>query len=307
MAIKGTVCGNGSFYVNGNANYIGENNLVADADPGVAVLATGDVNLKIPSVSGENLDLSMTGLTYSEGNANIEILKSDDDIYPASEGWPYTWTWEEVFASKGGNTSFTTASSFLNMEITSGSGTLKYDKGGTYDVTFSGATDDTKITITYYADANSFINLEATTKEITVGKNTIKFNPDSGPPEIPNTIYDPTFTPPTKLYYKLHAALKGELAKPIYPGNTITLSASSPATPTGPKLPPNFHFTGALVAIDPNNPVPSADKPDANSAGNMNIDIGEGNLDITCNSKYLKLLRVVKAGTVFRVVSWTEL
>jgi len=71
---------------------------------------------------------------------------------------------------------------------------------------------------------------------------------------------------------------------------------------------PGFNFTGALVAIDPNNPVPSVDKPDDPNTGNININIGsDSKLNITCSPRYLKLLRVIKAGTVFRVVSWTEL
>ncbi|MEQ8224567.1 MAG: hypothetical protein ABRQ37_19770 [Candidatus Eremiobacterota bacterium] len=327
----GIVKGNGSFYVDGAANYIGENNLTASEDPGVAVLANKDVNLSLPCVSGDALNVKMKGLVYSSGNANIERFDPTDTTcktnltdLSSSAQWPPSWTWnyEEVLESGGGGggTAWqnivigggTAAENPCPMGTQIGGSTGDWYKcviegdGNDSNVVFSdpnlpglsnatlkvGSTSTAKVILykrpngSNYADPNSWI-----------ADNTI--NLTSGQ----QLLFSPTS--PSGWPTGLAASFKTGLCKQKIPkSDPVTHVYQIPLSQSAP----GFNFTGALVAIDPNNPVPSVDKRDDPNAGNIRINIGsDSKINITCSSKYLKLLRVIKAGTVFRVVSWTEI
>ncbi len=328
----GVVKGNGSFYVDGKANYIGENNLTASDDPGVAVLANNDVNLSIPAIAGEALNVNMKGLVYSSGNANITRFDPTDTTnktnltnLSSSAQWPPSWTWnyEEVYKE----TSVSGGTTWKQIPITGADGSVdpygtQYggSTGDWYKFVIEGDGNDSKIELTKPIDKFSS---EATLKvgSTSTAKVILYKRTNSSDP------YDPSSWTVADI-------------KNLASGQSLTFSSTSPSDwPTGLQaefrlgmctqtindtehfdpvtgvyqIPvstnsPGFNFTGALVAIDPNNPVPSVDKPDDPNRGNIYINIGaDSKINITCSPRYLKLLRVIKAGTVFRVVSWTEL
>lgn len=324
----GVVKGNGSFYVDGEANYIGENNLTASEDPGVAVLANKDVNLSIPAIAGDALNVNMKGLVYSSGNANIRRFDPTDTTnktnltsLSSSAQWPPSWTWkyEEVFESSGGGT--INADSIIMANQNNGddiSNTLTatgifYSSGNCYyrvGIKVNGTSCKLTNTTTSKWTSNTILSAEGSdTATVTLYKKT---PPDTDwvvADTIPVTSSSPlTFSASTPF---TPTDLNGSIRLGMF-NRKVWLCSGDPNT-TPYKIPPvisspGFNFTGALVAIDPNNPVPSVDKPDDPNTGNININIGsDSNLNITCSSRYLKLLRVIKAGTVFRVVSWTEL
>ncbi|MEQ8190822.1 MAG: hypothetical protein ABRQ39_22835 [Candidatus Eremiobacterota bacterium] len=321
----GTVKGNGSFYVDGKASYIGESNLVASGQAGVAVLANKDVNLSLPQApTAQTID--MTGLVYSAGNANIELFNPGDTTDPinnlsSSGKWPSTWDfdYEEAVSGSGGG-----GGGGGGVEPTFAAHTgdrIRTNKTGpppeyiTYEIY---GTDDASITNTgaskWDPDRTTILSANSSTET----RLTVYTGPSNSPAGPWTLIYQKILTPGEQIIFdKTNSAGipgvidAGTFRAAIYSNplnNDLPGTEALPSiTPTGTKVPPNFKFTGALVAIDPNNPVPSPGKQDDPNAGNINIDIGGGNLDITCSSKYLQLLRVVKAGTIFRVVSWTEL
>jgi len=325
----GVVKGNGSFYVDGEANYIGENNLTASDDPGVAVLANNDVNLSIPAIAGEALNVNMKGLVYSSGDANITRFdptnttsKTNLTNLSSAAQWPPSWTWnyEETFESSGGGG----ASEWtpINLSGSGGSGTtgtLCRADGKYYKYVIEGDAENSVIELT------KPVNKFTSDAILTVGSNgtakVILYNRDANAPAIdPNswetvntinlasgqTLTFSNSSPPGAPSGMAPAFRQGicnyTITRPQF--NPVTGVYQIPVSTNSP----GFNFTGALVAIDPNNPVPSVDKPDDPNTGNININIGsDSKLNITCSPRYLKLLRVIKAGTVFRVVSWTEL
>ena len=85
-------------------------------------------------------------------------------------------------------------------------------------------------------------------------------------------------------------------------------SGSLAIDPNAVKIDPVFHVTGGVVAIDPNNPVPTSEKPDNGDAGNINIDIKKGKFFIVSSKRYLKLLESARAeGGGFKAVLWGEI
>lgn len=318
----GVVKGNGSFYVDGEANYIGESNLVASDEAGVAVLANKDVNLALPSAPTTQ-EVDMTGLVYSAGNANVKLFDPADMTDPlnnfsASTQWPSTWgfDYEEAvtLSGGGGSGSEPTFAAHAGDRIrTNIAGPpieyITYEIYGTDDATITNTGtnkwDDNRTTI---LSANSS----------TETRLTVYTGPTNSPTGPWTPVYQKILAPGEQIIFdKVNSAgIPGVINTGMFRDGVYSnpLSNDLPGTEalpsivtTGTKVPPNFKFTGALVAIDPNNPVPSVTKHDDPNAGNININIDGGNLDITCSSRYLKLLRVVKAGTIFRVVSWTEL
>ena len=330
----GVVKGNGSFYVDGKANYIGENNLTASDDPGVAVLANNDVNLSIPAIAGEALNVNMKGLVYSSGDANITRFDANSptnatnltNLSPAAQ-WPSSWTWkyEEGFESSGGGT--INADSVIVSSNNTLTGLADTLPGIQYDDSSSGVIVTSYYKVGIEVNGTSCKLTNTTTSKWT--SNTILSAEGSDTATVtlykitpPDTNWIPVDTIPVTSSSPLTFSAgnpSGSYWLPITAlvrigmyNRTVNLSGGDPNTAVYTIPPvissPGFKFTGALVAIDPNNPVPSVDNPDDPNTGNINIHIGaNSNLDITCSSRYLKLLRVIKAGTVFRVVSWTEL
>jgi len=319
----GTVKGNGSFYVDGEANYIGESNLVASDEAGVAVLANKNVNLAIPSAPTTQ-EIDMTGLVYSAGNANVKLFDAADTTDPinnlsSSGKWPSTWDfdYEEVItnSSGGGSGHEPTYAAVPGFQVRQDSvgppaTFVSYEIYGTEDATITN-TGASK----WDPDRTTILSAGSSTEtRLTV----YKANSVTGPWDASTIIYQKVLAPGEQIIFdKTNSAgipginSAGSFRDAVFSNKVNNNIPGSEPLPTiitgGTKVPPNFKFTGALVAIDPNNPVPSPGKQDDPNAGNININIDGGNLDITCSSRYLKLLRVVKAGTVFRVVSWTEL
>ncbi|MEQ8169375.1 MAG: hypothetical protein ABRQ38_10800 [Candidatus Eremiobacterota bacterium] len=327
----GAVKGNGSFYVDGTANYIGENNLTASDDPGVAVLANKDVNLSIPAIPGDALNVNMKGLVYSSGDANIARFDAGDTsnvtnftntTLSDAGKWPSSWTWsyEEIFESSGGGG----ASEWtpINLSGSGGSGvtgTLCGADGKYYKYVIEGDAENSSIELT--KPVSKFTSDAVLTVGSNGTANVILYNRDANAPASdPNswnavntinlasgqTLTFSNTSPPGAPSGMAPAFRQGicnyTITRPQF--DPVTAVYQIPVSTNSP----GFNFTGALVAIDPNNPVPSVDKPDDPNTGNININIGsDSNLNITCSSRYLKLLRVIKAGTVFRVVSWTEI
>jgi len=341
FTVAGPIKGNGACYVGGNASYIGQTNLVGSEDPGVAVLANGDLNLELPEVSSP-LSIAMTGLVYANGNVNAGILDLTDDHNPANNfkggKWPPDWE-EQVYGGggRGGgekgvvfrieDTIHPPGSKKLITMVFTGSAAMHWKKsifsddvvryGNNYAEIYPNS-DKVYIKVVE-VDPNS---AEPDESDI-IDLNT--FDPDAFFAE-PNTIctnkgYEstnmsfyskssslPDFNNYSELILKILLNFTSEYAPVYVPCKGLNDGGSSGSSgSSGEKVPPNFKITGALVSIDPNNPTPDALHPDDSNAGNINIDIHGGNINIICSSRYLKLLRVIKEGTVFRIVSWSEI
>ncbi|MEQ8224795.1 MAG: hypothetical protein ABRQ37_20925, partial [Candidatus Eremiobacterota bacterium] len=107
LTVAGPVRGNGSVYITGEGTFIGESNIVSPEDPGVALMASKDLTMKLPSSRREELDINVTGLVYSNENINMGILRPDDPMNPANNlsgttQWPSEW--EDIVFFKAGDT-----------------------------------------------------------------------------------------------------------------------------------------------------------------------------------------------------------
>jgi len=288
LLVAGALKGNGSCYVSGEARFIGESNIVAPGDTGVAILSKKDIYMELPSVTDEALNLNITGLVYSHGNINVDILDPNDPVNPANNftagQWPSNWE-DIVLSSSGGGggggtvypVPYTGVANGVNVSIsTDGTGTFTKNADGSYrlQLTPSGANS---VVGSYYISANSNTDSEDYASSSAAAN------------------FDITY-PGTSTLARLFNVFSGSSG-----GGTTT-------TGSGTKIDPDFHITGGIVAIDPNNPVPSQAKPDNPSAGNIHINIGEGKFFIVSSKKYLKLLESSRAsGVGFKTILWSEI
>lgn len=322
LTIAGPVRGNGAVYSSGKASFIGEANLIAPADPGVVILSEGDLNMELPSVSKTPLELDFTGLVYTHGNANIEILDPEDPVNPANNfsggQWPPDWENMYLGVRELPFNQLSNVTSIANPSITYGSQEVYY---GDYVWTFP-STDKAKI-IEYgpgdygIAMPNNETGIEVpceveeeddwgSSEWKKVGDGKLKPTPPPDPADAGELII-----------IDIEDSSIGNTGDLILALNDIFASYNMPPPGAGEKVDPNFHITGALVAIDPDNPIPAIsgidDGPDA---GNANIDINKysveedepgGNLFIKHSSKYLKLLQTSKAYTSYKWLYWSEI
>jgi len=323
FTVAGPIKGNGACYVGGNASYVGQTNLVGSEDPGVAVLANENLNLELPEVSSP-LSVDITGLVYANGNVNVGILDLTDDANPANNfrggKWPPDWE-EQVYGEREGvvyyavDTTHPSDTKKLITMVFTGEAAIYLNDSDSATIRPNGDKVYIKVVGVDPASAtppSDYINLNT-------------FDPDTFFAE-PNTIYTNKGNESTDMIFYIESSSPCNFS--YYSAKILDFikgshNNSDPNDPnangwkpckdsgddvsSGEKVPPNFKITGALVSIDPNNPTPDALHPDDPNAGNINIDIHGGNINIICSSRYLKLLRVIKEGTVFRIVSWSEI
>jgi len=299
LKIAGPIQGSGSCYVSGKTALIGETNIVASDDTGVAVLSKGDVSMELPSSRKKALDQSITGLVYSHGNINIKTLDPNSDVNPANNvsATPWPDDWEDSSGGSGGSggsgDSFTYnlpvsgGNSQVNIDIHSNGGdtsTITRNSDGSYTVDVIPGSPPSQLRL--------FIQKQGT-GELLVDQ-TIPINSSFSITYGANS----QFAQSLDSYYSVSGTGSG--------------SGSTDPTPTpstaADKIPPNFTFTGGLVAVDPNNPVPSKANPDTDTAGNIKVAIGQGRVSIISSPKYLKLLDFSESSNVnFRCIFWSEI
>jgi len=292
LLVAGALKGNGSCYVSGESRFIGESNIVAPGDTGVAILSKKDIYMELPSVTDEALNLNITGLVYSHGNINVNILDPNDPVNPANNftagQWPSNWE-DIVLSSSGGGggggtvyaVPYSGAANGVNVSIsTDGIGTFTRNSDGSYTLNLS---------INVGAGANQIGSFT-----VFAGKAGDNQNEAENGPFITSIVRNyPASSGLARLFEEFSGGGSG--------GGTTT-------TGSGTKIDPDFHITGGIVAIDPNNPVPSQATPDNPSAGNIHINIGEGKFFIVSSKKYLKLLESSKAsGIGFKTILWSEI
>jgi len=285
LTVAGPVRGNGSVYITGEGTFIGESNIVASEDPGVALMASEDLTMKLPSSRREELNIDITGLVYSNENINMDILKPDDPLNPAkniSAGTQWPSDWEDIVFFKAGDTlslPFRTgvaADGTGNLVINGGEGSF-IRRNGPNSFTIHGITS-----ASFDLPGNHFVAGEL--PDITLPDSISNIGPGTITGEQKNT---------------LMSLISNEFQR---------RSGVGPADPNTVKIDPAFHVTGGVVAIDPNNPVPTVEKPDTEEAGNINIDIKQGKFFIISSKRYLKLLESAKAeGGSFKTVLWGEI
>ena len=328
LTVAGPIKGNGSFYVSGDADYIGESNIVAPSDPGVAVMCEGDLTMQLPCLSGEpaspqTLELDMTGLVYSHGNANISILDPADSTNPANNfsggQWPTDWV-NQHFGNGDGFEEFI----FPIMYFDASAGAMvevdgylcveggviniygEYEDGMYKHIFRPDASGDGKITISYDLNDGSGPVVAEVSNELIIeqfgvndGAITIDGSSFSVPAPVAYgfgnsvyAIYDPSYT-------------YNGLEFPYDPyGSPTNIDPNDPSVVT---FSPKFNIKGGLIAIDPNNPVPTEANPDGPDAGNMLVDIGDGDVKIVSSPQYLKLLHISDGAFEYKCVSWSEL
>ncbi len=298
LKIAGPIQGSGSCYVSGKTALIGETNIVASDDTGVAILSKGDVSLELPSSKKKALDQSITGLVYSHGNINIKTMDPNSEINPANNvsATPWPGDWEDNSGGSDtveysiGSGGFDKTENNLQLTISinsNDSGTLTRSANGDYTLTL--------LYQDYGTGSHSYyIKAQTQGSESTYVDEGGSY---SG-------TYIKNYPAGSKMasYLDIYAGLSGSGSG----------SGSSDPTPTpstaADKLPPNFTFTGGLVAVDPNNPIPSTSNPDRKEAGNINITIGQGHVSIISSPKYLKLLDFSASSNVnFRCIYWSEI
>ncbi len=299
LKVAGPITGNGSCYVSGDTALIGETNIVASDDTGVAVVSKGNVSMELPSSKKKALDQSITGLVYSHGNININILDPNSEVNPAKNTAATPWPddWED---GSGGATETSQPSYDLpiygyknndikiDVQLNGGTtGTLTRNADGSYTLTINvgtggGGTEGFHILI---------INEKTGIKD------------EDGRSDISGTYIK---------NYEADTIMAQLLDKCSGVSSSGSGGGSTNPTPTpsatAEKIPPNFSFTGGLVAVDPNNPVPSKSNPDTNTAGNIKVSIGQGHVSIISSPKYLKLLDFSESSNVnFRCIFWSEI
>jgi len=298
LTVAGAIKGNGSFYVKGSAGYIGESNIVAPSDPGVAVLCNGDLKMQLPSINGNPLDLSMTGLVYSHGNAEISILNPSDEENPVNNFMGGQWPpdWEDLYLGSGSATSCELV--FERMTEIFGVGWCT--QTWTFSVTGDGNLEQIGNPPTSY-------HLSSGTGDVSISyvitdPNGIPLSPPvtQGPSsEIYITGTAPANIAPLDLFIFLKG--KGFLNPEFYP-YPFTVGGGG-----GGKVDPIFNIKGGLIAIDPANPVPTTSNPDNALSGNIIVNIDTGVVNIISSPQYLKLLHISKGAFKYRCVSWSEI
>ncbi len=309
LTVAGPIKGNGSFYVKGSASYIGETNIVAPSDPGVAVLCNGDLKMQLPSITGSPLDLSMTGLVYSHENAEIAILDPLDDENPANNfvGGQWPPDWEDVYL--GGSLS-STPDIAIPYPFGGNVGSISLDTDGT-TATVSSTFIPPSHTIYTITPASG----GAVTLTVDIGMAGVDPVTETTSGDI---IVDPRGAPIASFiqinghHFEIpgHSGA-GAIAAMGLHGYVdianITEFGGSGGTGSGVKEDPIFNIKGGLIAIDPANPVPTASNFDTDAAGNIKVDIGTGEVNIISSPQYLKLLHISKGAFKYRCVSWSEI
>ena len=283
LIVAGPVRGNGSVYITGEGTFIGESNVVGPEDPGVAIMSSKDLTMKLPSSRREELDINVTGLVYSNENMNMGILRPDDPMNPAnniSENTQWPSEWEDIVFFKPADTlslPFRTgvaADGTGNIFINGGEGSF-IKRNGPNSFTIHGITS-----CSGSVEGRPFVAGEL--PDINLPGNFSALGAGTITAEQKNTIM---------------TLISNEFQ-----------SGSLAIDPNAVKIDPVFHVTGGVVAIDPNNPVPTSEKPDNGDAGNINIDIKKGKFFIVSSKRYLKLLESARAeGGGFKAVLWGEI
>ncbi|MEQ8187380.1 MAG: hypothetical protein ABRQ39_05355 [Candidatus Eremiobacterota bacterium] len=323
LKIAGPLQGSGSCYVSGKTALIGETNIVASDDTGVAVLSKGDVSMELPSSKKQALDQSITGLVYSHGNINIKILDPNSDVNPAnnSSATPWPGDWEDSSGGSGGsgasvydiledNYPYAGTIEDTTLDGANGSTLRILDRsGGSVNLTTSGGSykfeptnaSDFHMTL-IYTDENG--NATTWTCDMSSTPSYITVDTNSNVIDTNCTVNILSFTPAPGSSTPTPDPSGGTTPGT---GNTGPGTTPTPST-AGDKIPPNFTFTGGLVAVDPNNPVPSTSNPDTDTAGNIKVSIGQGHVSIISSPKYLKLLDFSESSNVnFRCIYWSEI
>ncbi|MEQ8221204.1 MAG: hypothetical protein ABRQ37_02800 [Candidatus Eremiobacterota bacterium] len=315
LKIAGPIQGSGSCYVSGNTALIGETNIVASDDTGVAVISKGDVSMELPASKKKALDQSITGLVYSHGNINIKTLDPNSDVNPANNAAATPWPgdWEDDSGGSGGSGSTNIYEILQNNPPILGpfdDKIISYD-GCSLDIHNRNGSSNLLLTqdgVNYKIniDTSTGFNMTLTYTDADGNKTELICDQDSG------TDYCITIDPGSTV-----TSPNVNIDKKYYSGvgsgsGTGSGSGSTDPTPTpstaADKIPPNFTFTGGLVAVDPNNPVPSKANPDTETAGNIKVDIGQGHVSIISSPKYLKLLDFSASSNVnFRCIYWSEI
>ncbi|MEQ8187383.1 MAG: hypothetical protein ABRQ39_05370 [Candidatus Eremiobacterota bacterium] len=298
LIVSGPARGNGSVYITGEGTFIGESNIVGPEDPGVALMASEDLTMKLPSSRREELNIDITGLVYSNENINMDILKPEDPLNPAnnvSAGTQWPSEWEDIVFSKPSGDTLSlpfqgTDATYGLQQITLNGSTGSYikrnvDINGTETFTVHGLTSCTiKIGTVNYAYGAPGGSMNVTLP----GDIAMLSGGDYG-----------------GLADEAMNIIRNEFQRRVNAGEGVI---SSPVDPNAVKIDPAFHVTGGVVAIDPNNPVPTVEKPDTDDAGNININIKQGKFFIISSQRYLKLLESAKAeGGSFKTVLWGEI
>lgn len=137
--VYGKIEGNGSVYTSGDSKFIMETNLVASEDPGVALLCEGDVDINLPATHVEPAELDMTGLVYSHGNIQANILEDSSLDNPENAcDWPEDW--EDFYTGILDNSYYVKADGFKcgnwifsgssdSRILYNGDGTFTFDSG----------------------------------------------------------------------------------------------------------------------------------------------------------------------------------
>lgn len=312
LKIAGPIQGSGSCYVSGKTALIGETNIVASDDTGVAVISKGDVSMELPSSKKKALAQSITGLVYSHGNIDVNILDPNSEVNPANNAAATPWPddWEDDSGGSGGSGStvydilannYPYPSSFDDVTLPGrdGSKLRIYDRSSEQvNITISSG----NYSIESRDPGNFHITLIYTDKDENVKTWTCDMS--SSPSLV--TIDSSSNVNPTNCTINTNY-IPNPSGSGSGSGGGTTDPTPTPST-AADKIPPNFTFTGGLVAVDPNNPVPSKANPDTDTAGNINVEIGQGHVSIISSPKYLKLLDFSASSNVnFRCIYWSEI
>ncbi len=353
LAVAGPVRGNGAIYSSGEASFLGESNIVAPTDPGVVILSENSMNMALPETLKLPLEIDFKGLVYTHGNANISILDPNNPINPAkladpNASWPTDW--EDIVLSP---LSFKTseingmtldpndvnAPVYANDYIVSADGTKKWEISADADFGEVVQYDDMNYSLMVDPNTSSASQIKITYSELTStyipGSSGSGWSGGTASTTVVSwdkkeevTLRD--FTDETKFpipigtggYYPLQGTyptdgqLSGTTMESLGQALNYFFMTYVPPDPTGDKVAPNFHITGALVAIDPNNPVPINTGTESPDRGNIHVNIFDpntpdptqgGNLYVMHSSRYLKLLQASKAYTGYRWVYWSEI
>jgi len=344
LTVSGRLKGNGSFYVSGSANYLGETNIVAPDDPGVAVLCQKDLNMGLPTVSDKRQMIDIKGLLYTNGNANFCLLKADHPANPVNNLSPWPADWEDTDLSRvidfGDGRIYTMGKiqlrwvpneAFLfepigddgkfdcrkneNYIKVCDDGSFACSNGDGYDndqrnwgqviynpriQTEASPASGGEIEMNYVKLDNLNDYTLYLRTELKVDENEIpRWGVHSNEPL--NSDYT------KKAERKNIYGVVDDYYTMINPDKSKWSTGPVPfGSTSGNKIPPLFRITGALVAVDPNNPVPGSSNPDNDSAGNININIGSGKVDLIFSEKYVKLFNM-RCDNRIHCVTWSEI
>lgn len=308
LNIYGKVEGNGSIYTTGETQFIMETNLVASEDPGVALLSEGDVKINLPSTHFNSVDLNMTGLVYSNGNIEADILSGalSTTVQTVSD-WPENWRdlYTEAafdpysyFAINGMGPSFA-----INGWMAETGTWVRFDA----DLTgYGNIILDDEDNIIIEAAAGRTIDCKCSDMSVT-GVLTFRV---TDPPGIIRPDGSTNMTLAT--VPGVPSIVVGPLLYQFFSGYASSSGTRVEPPPEGTdKYAPDISLTGSLIVADPASATnPGAYNPDS---GNLSINledstlINKGNFTLKYSSNYEKLLGQSLLVDNLRTTCWEEI